>query len=198
MWVPKPFGLSSQKRFLRAFLLSLLLHLALALSPIIFLWQSAGIDEETHDLKLYSVRLEKRRHSFTKLQRPGAATNAQGRGSHELDLDGIERVANANYEMLLAAQIERQRYYPPRARQLQQEGQPVVRLVLNRQGELVTLTLEKSCGNALLDETALDIVRRAQPFPPPPREYQAILEKQGRSHLVFRAPISFTLSARHF
>lgn len=198
MLFPKHVGLSGQKLILRAFLLSLALHLALALTPAIFLWPSTENAENTQDLKLYSVRLEKRRHNPVQLQRRGTAANAQGRGSHELDLDGAERVANANYEMQLAAQIERQRYYPQRARQLHQEGQPVVRLVLNRQGQLVALALEKSCGNALLDETALDIVRRAQPFPPPPREYQVILEKQGRSHLVFRAPISFTLSARHF
>jgi len=46
----------------------------------------------------------------------------------------------------------------------------------------------------LLDETALDIERRTQPFPVPPPEYVHALHQRGDNIMVFRPQISFTLT----
>ena len=41
----------------------------------------------------------------------------------------------------------------------------VLRFELNRAGEVIDSTVTKSSGNAVLDREALDLLRRASPFP---------------------------------
>ena len=47
-------------------------------------------------------------------------------------------------------------------------GVVVVRFELNRTGALIGSAVTKSSGNAALDQAALDLLRRASPFPPFP------------------------------
>lgn len=60
----------------------------------------------------------------------------------------------------------------------------VVRFAIDHRGRLIALDIAKGSGDARYDQAALDIVRRADPMPPPP----AGLPDQN---LVFRIPISF-------
>lgn len=188
--------LAAKPRFSGAFAISLAIHtmpvLALAIAP-------ALLEENPADkpVVLYSVQLEKKHTVITPnatVRKNAAQSSAKRSGNAEIDLTGEQRALKVSYEMQLAAKIERQRYYPQRARQLGQEGQPVVRMVLDAAGNVMQLALENSSGVSLLDETALDIVRRAQPFPAPPAEYAQILRHRGDNRMVFRAPISFGIS----
>jgi TonB family protein len=48
------------------------------------------------------------------------------------------------------------------------EGRIVIKLVLSPAGHIVSATVEKSSGDAVLDKAALVMVRQAHPVPPPP------------------------------
>jgi protein TonB len=56
---------------------------------------------------------------------------------------------------------------------------------LNRAGEVVSSKVTKSSGNEILDEEALDILRRASPFPAFPAAKPGTLDS-------FIAPVNFT------
>lgn len=192
--VPTP---AVRPRFGGAFAVSLTIHIL----PVLALAIAPRFTEEKPVEKpvvLYSVHLEKTQtvaDPSATVRKDATQSNARRSGNAEIDLTGEQRVQKVNYEMLLSAKIERQRYYPQRARQLRQEGQPVVRMVIDTMGNITHLTIENSSGVSLLDEAALDIVRRAQPFPAPPAEYADVLRKRGDNRMIFRAPISFSLTS---
>ncbi|MCK1362488.1 energy transducer TonB [Bradyrhizobium sp. 199] len=87
----------------------------------------------------------------------------------------------------LSAHIAKSRLYPAQA--LGQTGEAKVRFVIDRSGTLVSRALAASTGSRLLDDAALEIVARAQPFPQPPSE----LKEETFSYVV---PIVF--SGRQF
>lgn len=63
-------------------------------------------------------------------------------------------------------------------------GVAMVRFAVGRAGELISVELATSSGNAALDRLALRTVRNAGPFPPPPATVE-------RDQLVFSIPFSF-------
>jgi periplasmic protein TonB len=68
------------------------------------------------------------------------------------------------------ARINQNKVYPPSAEVKNEGGIVHLRFVLNRQGELTGSRIIRSSGSATLDNAALDLLRRAQPFPPPPAD----------------------------
>jgi periplasmic protein TonB len=76
-----------------------------------------------------------------------------------------EASANA-YNALLLGHLQRFKRYPASARGAL--GIVVVRFELNRAGGVIGSAVTKSSGNAALDQEALDLLRRASPFPPFP------------------------------
>jgi len=70
------------------------------------------------------------------------------------------------YNALVFGHLQRFKRYPSSARGAQ--GMVVVRFVLNRTGAVVESVVTKSSGNDVLDREALEILRRASPFPPFP------------------------------
>ena len=76
-----------------------------------------------------------------------------------------EASANA-YNALVFGHMQRFKRYPSSARGA--SGVVVVRFELNRTGALIGSAVTKSSGNAALDQAALDLLRRASPFPPFP------------------------------
>jgi periplasmic protein TonB len=70
------------------------------------------------------------------------------------------------YNALVFGHLQRFKRYPSSARGAQ--GTVVVRFVLNRAGAVIESALTKSSGNDALDREALEILRRASPFPPFP------------------------------
>jgi periplasmic protein TonB len=70
------------------------------------------------------------------------------------------------YNALVFGHLQRFKRYPSSARGAQ--GTMVVRFVLNRAGAVIESTVTKSSGNDVLDREALEILRRASPFPPFP------------------------------
>lgn len=66
------------------------------------------------------------------------------------------------------ARLERFRRYPNAPRARRQAGIVQVRVSVAGDGSLLALSLEHSSGYALLDQAALDTLRRAAPLPEVP------------------------------
>ncbi|HBS56503.1 MAG TPA: energy transducer TonB [Stenotrophomonas sp.] len=79
-----------------------------------------------------------------------------------------ESVLPADWRSRLLGRLERFRQYPSAARIRGQEGQPWLRLRIDRRGRVLEATLAQSSGVAALDAEVLALARRAQPLPPPP------------------------------
>lgn len=70
----------------------------------------------------------------------------------------------------IVALLERNKRYPESAQSRHQQGIAQVFFSLDRQGRVIDSRLLRSSGASALDEEALALLRRAQPFPPPPAE----------------------------
>src|SRR5262249_49397720 len=70
----------------------------------------------------------------------------------------------------ILALLERNKRYPGVAHSRREQGPAQVFFSLDRQGRVIDSRVVRSSGASALDEEALALLRRAQPFPPPPRE----------------------------
>ena len=78
----------------------------------------------------------------------------------------ITQAGSNAYNALVFGHLQRFKRYPSAAHGA--SGTVVVRFVLNRAGAVIETAVTKSSGNDMLDRAALDILRRASPFPPFP------------------------------
>jgi len=86
------------------------------------------------------------------------------------------------YNALVFGHLQRFKRYPSAARGA--SGTVMVLFELNRAGEVISSKVQKSSGNSVLDEAAIDILRRASPFPAFP------VAKPGAQD-VYMAPVAF-------
>jgi len=70
----------------------------------------------------------------------------------------------------VAGLLERNKRYPPAAQARREQGVVQLLFSLDRKGQVTASRVAKSSGSAALDAEAMALVRRAQPFPPPPAE----------------------------
>ncbi len=66
--------------------------------------------------------------------------------------------------------LERNKRYPATARAHHEQGIAQLAFSIDREGRVVASRIIKSSGSSTLDQESLDLVKRAQPFPPPPPE----------------------------
>lgn len=97
-----------------------------------------------------------------------------------------DRAATTAYTAVLLSWLERYRQYPRLARLKRTEGTVILALTLSRSGSLKAVALKKGSGHAILDNAALDMIRRADPFPPLPATFT-------HDRLEFVVPIVFAL-----
>jgi protein TonB len=90
------------------------------------------------------------------------------------------------YNALVFGHLQKFKRYPSAARG--KSGTVVVRFVLNRAGDVIGSTVTKSSGNDVLDREAIDILRRASPFPAFPAA------KPGAQD-TYIAPVNFSRSS---
>jgi periplasmic protein TonB len=99
-------------------------------------------------------------------------------------------VSNSNtiptWTRKVVALLERNKRYPAAARARADRGTAQLVFSLDRQGKVTGARLTKSSGSAALDQEALDLVRRAQPFPPPP-------EAMPGPNVDLSVPVSFNV-----
>lgn len=98
------------------------------------------------------------------------------------DLQGIEN----GFATLIRERIASAKTYPSTARQAGHEGKVLVAFVLDKDGHVVDLSVQRTSSHARLDDAALEAVKKASPFPPIP-------EKLRRDSMSFKLPISFNL-----
>ena len=79
-----------------------------------------------------------------------------------------ESAAKQQWQQLLHAHLEKEKRYPRKAQRLRQQGTPVIRFTMNREGQVLGVELVRSSGSESLDQEAMDLVYRAQPLIKPP------------------------------
>src|SRR5699024_9082019 len=87
--------------------------------------------------------------------------------------------------------LERRKRYPRQAQRLRQEGTPVVRFRLDKNGRVSRATIQQGSGVTALDKEAVQLVERSQPLPKPPPE---LLANSGNS-IELTLPIEFSLTS---
>lgn len=90
----------------------------------------------------------------------------------------------AHYAGVLKGWLQKNMHYPRAARLSGQEGDVVVRFVIDRQGNVLAVELESGSGHRLLDREATEMVERGDPFP-------AMPEDMPGERLEVRVPVSF-------
>lgn len=104
----------------------------------------------------------------------------------EPSLDARGKRAQSQYLRELMAWLARHRVYPAEAKKQKLEGVVQVRFAIDRDGRLLSATVHRSAGAELLDQAALDVLRRAEPMPKFPKAL-------ARSRLNVTLPIDFSL-----
>lgn len=79
----------------------------------------------------------------------------------------------ARYEQMISLWIQKFKLYPDSAREKGLQGKTVVRIRIDRRGNIRYSALEDTTGSEELDRAALDMVRRANPVPAVPENYVA-------------------------
>jgi protein TonB len=118
--------------------------------------------------------------SRPELKPPAAATTAPPQAdlppAHDIaaPAPGIASVQSTNamptWQGLLLGRLERFKRYPALAQFRRQQGVAYLRFTMDRQGKVLSATLQKSSGFSSLDDEALALIHRAEPLPPPPPE----------------------------
>ncbi|MFO0388826.1 MAG: energy transducer TonB [Alphaproteobacteria bacterium] len=94
----------------------------------------------------------------------------------------------ARYEQLISMWIQKFKQYPNAAKSAGMQGETVVRIRIDRRGNVKYYSLERSTGHADLDRAAVDMIRRANPVPAAPADYPT-----GGEVLEFLIPVNFQL-----
>jgi protein TonB len=95
-------------------------------------------------------------------------------------------MVRASYEQVLAAWLDRHKYYPAPLRRRGYEGNGEMRIRIDRRGTVLYAAMSKQLPHAMLDEVALDWAARANPFPELPESIQ------GESY-EFLVPVEFAI-----
>jgi len=111
---------------------------------------------------------------------PVAAAPAQGRPNNS-DSNAIP-----TWRIRVVGMLERNKRYPSAAQARHEQGTAELAFSLDRRGRLTSSRIVRSSGSAVLDHETLELVRRAQPFPPPPPELPG-------SELSLSVPIRFNI-----
>ena len=99
-----------------------------------------------------------------------------------LDLGELHRVFHGK----IWQRVAKAKYYPRMARKKRLEGKPIVAFTLGKKGDLIDLKIVEASIYDLLNEAALETIRRGIPYPPIP-------EPLGKNSISFNLPISYVL-----
>ena len=117
---------------------------------------------------------------------PAVATAASGdapKASDQLS----QYLVRSRYEKTLLKAVRSKMEYPPLAFRRKIEGSAILRVNINRQGQVQKTVMELSSGKPILDDAALKMVQSASPLPGIPSEI-------SDGEFEFLVPISFKLS----
>ncbi len=113
---------------------------------------------------------------------PAAVTAAPAQGPATISNSN----AVPNWRRQIVTRLERHKRYPAAAHARHERGTAQLVFRLDRDGRVMESHIARSSGSAALDQEALEIVRRAQPFPALPPEIAG-------PHVDLAVPIRFNL-----
>jgi len=93
---------------------------------------------------------------------PNSQASTAGAGGR---LDAGGRAAISSYHARVRAHLMRFQIYPSEARARGVDGIVRVRFMLGRSGQVLSSSLARGSGENVLDQAAIEMVRRASPFP---------------------------------
>lgn len=89
-------------------------------------------------------------------------------------MQSVPTITNSNaipsWKRQVVVMLERNKRYPAAARSRKEHGIVQISFALDRDGHVLSSRVVKSSGSATLDKESLDLLQRAQPFPPAPPE----------------------------
>jgi protein TonB len=97
------------------------------------------------------------------------------------------QTAEANWQGMLLAHLEKFKRYPKSAQRRNQQGAPQLRVKMDRNGYVLSFSLERSSGHESLDDEVLALAERAAPLPALPPE-------MTQSTIEIVVPVNFNLS----
>ncbi|MCO6185256.1 energy transducer TonB [Rhizobium sp. L1K21] len=112
------------------------------------------------------------------------ARRAESQGNQKRSNSSAGNAAVSNYPGTVARRLRRALRYPKSAARQAKGGQAQVGFTVTASGQAVSIRIVASSGSPVLDQAALDAVRRASPFP-------AIPPEAGRSQWPFVVPMIF-------
>lgn len=110
----------------------------------------------------------------------GRTASTASRGAARVDQAG--NAAASNYPGKILARLRRALRYPREARRERLRGEVRVAFTVSRNGAVGAIRVVRSSGSPILDQAAVETVRRAAPFPAIP---------DGRSSWPFTVPLAF-------
>lgn len=122
-----------------------------------------------------------RRTASAPVDAPEMASTAE-----QVGVSAEASAAKAEWKEIVQGHLKRYVKYPWNARRRKQEGTVNIKLVINRQGEVVEVSLNETSGYKLLDGGVIRKVENIRVFPKPPEEIVGDL-------LLFDLPLSFHL-----
>jgi protein TonB len=105
--------------------------------------------------------------------------------SSSVDSAAVQRRLMEDYVRQLGRHLQRYRRYPLQAQRRQQQGTVVLRIQLNRHGQVLAQTIVTSSGYSVLDQAAQATVTRAEPLP--------ALPEGSLEQWVINLPVVFAL-----
>lgn len=120
---------------------------------------------------------------------PIAAADAKPAAPQQATVSAPSK-AEISWQSKLLSHLSRYKRYPEDARRRGFEGTVRLRFVLDGKGKVLSYALAGRSGSASLDRATLEMIRRAQPLPPPPPE----MLQSGQLEIV--APFVYSLDRR--
>lgn len=97
--------------------------------------------------------------------------NQRAPGSARGDSTAKDAELTVRYSQLVSDWIKKFQKYPMEAREKGLEGEGVVRIRIDRRGNIIYRILDRSTGSPILDKAAIEMVTRANPVPAVPNDY---------------------------
>jgi TonB family protein len=119
-------------------------------------------------------------------ERAAAESAAAERGRAAAEVAAREKSPVLTWKSQIVARLHEHKRYPEEAKSRRDQGVAQVFFSLDREGRVLESRVVRSSGANALDEEALALLRRAQPFPPPPQELAG-------DHVDLTVPIRFNL-----
>lgn len=112
-----------------------------------------------------------------------------GAGSGNSSQVGSTKRLSDSHLARVAAHLNRFKKYPNTSRRAKEEGKAEVTFTVFADGKVDSIQLTKSSGYVELDEEALNMVRRAAPYP----KFPSSLNRRGVKELQVRSSINFSI-----